>query len=68
MKLKTLLLIILIGTISLWGGFSNIDCNNEGNLTVLHITKGDCKAIEAFWDATGKGDGWKKKKVGMSCP
>ena len=62
MKLKTLLLIILIGTISLWGGFSNIDCNNEGNLTVLHITKGDCKAIEAFWDATGKGDAWKDKK------
>ena len=57
MKQKILLLSILLSA-SLWGGFSHIDCTDEGNLTVLHITEGDCKAIEAFWDATGQGDGW----------
>jgi len=57
-KLKILLLATLLSTATLFAGFSNVHCDNEGNLTTLNITQGDCQALEAFWDATGQGAGW----------
>ena len=56
--IKRLLVLVLLSGGMLFAGFSNVHCDNEGNLTVLHITQDDCQALEAFWDATGQGEGW----------
>jgi len=58
LKLKKLLLVMLLSTASLWAGFTHVHCDNDNNLTILNITKGDCLALESFWDATGQGNGW----------
>jgi len=58
MKLKQLLLATLLGTTSLFGSFQNVSCNPEdGYLATLHITEGDCLALEAIWDNMGH-DNW----------
>lgn len=58
MNLKRQLFTALIGTATLFAGFSNVDCNNTDHLATLNITQGDCLALESFWDATGQGAGW----------
>jgi len=60
MKLKALLLTAILST-TLFAGFSTVNCDLQSDLNILHVTQGDCKAMEAFWDATGQGDGWKYK-------
>jgi len=56
--LKKILLTTLLSTATLFAGFTNVECNNTAHLNTLHITEGDCKALESFWDATGQGTGW----------
>jgi len=64
--LKTLLLTTLLSTATLFAGFSEVDCTNEAHYKdILHITQGDCQALEAFWDATGQGVGWSKNDDNM---
>lgn len=58
MNLKRQLFAALIGTATLFAGFSTVDCNNTDHLATLNITQGDCLALEAFWDATGQGADW----------
>ncbi len=61
MKLTKLLLITLLSISTLFAGFSEVNCTKESHYKdILHITQGDCQALEAFWVATGEGTGWKK--------
>ena len=61
MNLKRQLFAALIGTVTLFAGFKNVDCNNQSHLDTLKLPKVECEVLDAFWDAMGNGAGWKDK-------
>ena len=59
--LKKLYIFAALSTITLFAGFTTVDCNNQTHLDTLKLPKVECEVLDAFWDAMGNGSGWKDK-------
>lgn len=60
-QFKNILLSTLFSTITLFAGFTTVDCTNQTHLDILKVPQIECEALDALWEALGNGKDWGAK-------